>query len=1025
MSEKMYPLSIRELLGRMTQEYKATGGVFGVTAAYRHAGEKSLPIFGERLETPIGPAAGPHTQMAQNIIAAYFAGARFFELKTVQIMDGEDLAKCIARPCIKADDEGYNCEWSTELTVPQAYEEYVKAWCVLKVISKAYALGDPDGFVFNMSVGYDLAGIKSEKIDSFIEGLKDASDRPVFAQCKAALKEFFPELREHIDGISPRVCRSVTLSTLHGCPPDEIERIATYLLTEKHLNTFVKCNPTILGYADARALLDKAGFDYIVFDEHHFNEDLQYADAVAMFRRLQALADANGLEFGLKLSNTFPVDVTRGELPSNEMYMSGRALYHLTTEMARRFSVEFGGKLRISYSGGADGCNAGDLFIAGIWPITMATTILKPGGYNRFRQIAEWLSKLPYKAFYGADTDALVEHCIKAHASDPRFLKPIKPLPSRKSEDAVPLFDCYMAPCSGGCPIHQDIPEYIRLTEKGLFKEALGVITQKNPLPFITGTICSHRCMTKCTRNFYDYPVQIREYKLTAAEYGYDALMAEWDSVGRCAPDSAIPQSASADSSLYQREPKKVAVIGGGAAGLSAAYFLARAGIQTDVFEKEAKAGGIVRNVIPSFRISDEAIDKDIALIEKMGAAIHTSTPAPSLAELKAWGYDSVIFAVGAYKAQDAGVSGNVMNVIDFLREYKETSVSNPPCSALPSFPPLGKGGLAITIIGGGNTAMDAARAAKRIEGVEKVTIIYRRTKKYMPADEEELKEALSDGVEFAELLAPTAQADGKLICDVMKLGEPDASGRRKPVPTGETTTIDADLVIAAIGEKVDTTIYEVNGIIPDDRGRVPFSTEVDGMKVYNIGDSHRGPCTVVECIADAQRAADEIIGEKHVMDIPAEAFASPEEVIPYKGIQNDFNMDDIEWFEPFSMRCLSCNTVCENCVSVCPNRANTVIVMPDGRREILHIDRLCNECGNCATFCPYASAPYKDKLTLFMDEAGFDDSTNKGFLFLDDHTVRVRLDDVLDVDLDSVNELSKDLEVLILTVREKYAVLW
>jgi putative selenate reductase len=1018
MSEKMYPLSISDLLGRMTKEYESTGTVFGVSAAFRTAEhyakvqemyeqqaelmaqmgrpapaftpleDKFLHIFGEKLETPIGPAAGPHTQMTQNIVAAYFAGARFFELKTVQIMDGEDLAKCIARPCIKADDEGYNCEWSTELTVPQAYEEYVKAWCILKVIAKAYGLGDPDGFVFNMSVGYDLAGIQSEKIDSFIEGLKDASDRPIFAACKAELKQFFPAYADDIDAISPRICRSVTLSTLHGCPPDEIERIATYLITEKKLNTFVKCNPTILGYADARALLDRAGFDYVAFDEHHFLEDLQYADAVAMFRRLIALADANGLEFGVKLSNTFPAQVKQNELPAEEMYMSGRALFHLTIEMARRFSKEFDGQLRISYSGGADYSNVCYLFSAGIWPITMATTVLKPGGYARFAQIAEMTRMTPFKDFSGTNT-AAIEKWIEMVGSAGLYQKPIKPIPSRKSEDAVPLFDCYNAPCSGGCPIHQDIPEYIRLTDKGLYKEALDVITQKNPLPFITGTICSHRCMTKCTRNFYDDPVAIRAYKLRAAEKGYDDFVA-----GIKAP---------------QFTDKKVAVIGGGAAGLSAAYFLARAGIHADVFEKDAKAGGIVRNVIPSFRISDEAIDKDIALIEKMGASIHTSTPAPSLAELKAWGYDSVIFAVGAYKAQDIGVSGNVMNVIEFLRACKDGSIGTP--------------GRAIAIVGGGNTAMDAARAAKRIEGVERVSIVYRRTKKYMPADEEELKEAIADGVAFVELAAPAAQADGKLTCNVMKLGEPDASGRRRPVPTGESLSIPADLVVAAVGEKVHTSLYEKNGIIPDERGRVPFATEVDGMKVYNIGDSNRGPCTVVECIADAQKAADAIIGAKHAMDIPAAAFASPEEIIPLKSKMCDFVYVDFNP-TPLSNRCLSCSTVCENCVSVCPNRANTVIVLPDGRREILHIDRLCNECGNCASFCPYASAPYKDKLTLFKDAADFADSTNKGFVFLDGHTVRVRLDGEIDVDLDSVNELDKDIEMLILTVRDKYAYL-
>lgn len=140
----------------------------------------------------------------------------------------------------------------------------------------------------------------------------------------------------------------MTVSTLHGCPPDEIEAIASYLIREKGLNTFVKCNPTILGYDFARERLNKLGYDYIAFDEHHFNEDLQYADAVPMFRRLMQLAKDNGVEFGLKLSNTFPVDVKANELPSEEMYMSGRALYPLTIEMAARFSREFEGRLRLS-----------------------------------------------------------------------------------------------------------------------------------------------------------------------------------------------------------------------------------------------------------------------------------------------------------------------------------------------------------------------------------------------------------------------------------------------------------------------------------------------------------------------------------------------------------------------------------------------------------------------------------------------------------------------------------------------------
>ena len=166
-------------------------------------------------------------------------------------MDGADLAACVPRPCILANDEGYNQEWSTELTVPQAMDEYIKAWCALKVLSRVYGFGDPDGFVFNMSVGYDLEGIKGEKVNTYIDGMMDANRTAIFGECKAVLKELFPTESAFIDAISPRVSRSVTVSTLHGCPPDEIERIASYLISEKHLHTFVKCNPTILGYETA------------------------------------------------------------------------------------------------------------------------------------------------------------------------------------------------------------------------------------------------------------------------------------------------------------------------------------------------------------------------------------------------------------------------------------------------------------------------------------------------------------------------------------------------------------------------------------------------------------------------------------------------------------------------------------------------------------------------------------------------------------------------------------------------------
>ena len=981
MSEKMYPIPFKSLMNWIVTEYAREGEIFGVHTPYYAAG-KTLPIFGETIETPFGPAAGPNSQLAQNIIAAYFAGARFFEVKTVQKMDGEELARCVPRPCILAADEGYNQEWSTELEVPQAQNEYIKAWCALKVLSKVYGLGSPDGLVFNMSVGYDLEGIKGEKVNSYIDNMMDASNTAQFKECLADLTELFPEEKDFIAAISPRVSRSVTVSTLHGCPPQEIERIASYLLTEKGLHTFVKCNPTILGYKTARTILDSMGYDYIVFDEHHFNEDLQWADAVPMFERLQALADSRGLEFGLKLSNTFPVDTTRNELPGTEMYMSGRSLFPLTIEMCNRISRQFNGKMRISFAGGAEFFNCDKLFAAGIWPITVATTILKPGGYNRLAQMVEKTEKLPYHAFNGTDSAAISDMSAASH-SDFHHLKPIKPLPARKSEDKVPLIDCFTAPCKGGCPIHQDIPEYMELVRRGLYGPALKLITEKNPLPFLTGTICAHRCQNKCSRNFYDESVHIRDTKLVAAENGYGALMASLK------PTAKLPG-------------KKAAIIGGGPTGIAAAYCLARGGVETTIFEREAKLGGVPRYVIPAFRISDEALDKDVALMERLGVEVKCGAPAPSVDELKKMGYTHILMATGAWQAGELGIPGNVKGVIGWMKEMKQQVK---PCL---------EGH--VVVVGAGNTAMDAARVAKRM-GAASSTIVYRRTKKEMPADEHELKLAIDEGVKLVELAAPVEQKDGRLVCNQMKLGEPDASGRRSPVATGETFEIPCDLVISAIGEKVDAKLMAENGIEMGRKGPA-FQTNVEN--VWAAGDAHRGPATVVEGIADAAAFAEAVIGEARTYEIPEQAYPTKADAIAKKGILKMASCACCE-----GGRCLDCNTVCENCVDSCPNRANVVVKLADGRHEIVHVDKMCNECGNCTQFCPYASEPCHDKFTLFQTGKDMNESENKGVLFLGGDKIRVRLETDEILDLSQPNELPQDIETLILTLRGKYSYLY
>ena len=542
--------------------------------------------------------------------------------------------------------------------------------------------------------------------------------------------------------------------------------------------------------------------------------------------------------------------------------------------------------------------------------------------------------------------------------TNPHHVKAVKPLPSRKMKKQVPLLDCFAAPCKEGCPIHQDIPAYLKLVKEEKYREAMQVITEKNPLPFITGTICAHPCMNKCTRNFYEESVYIRGMKLIAAEKGYDALM---DQI------AAPPVTKSG----------KAAVIGGGPSGMAAAYFLRRAGMETTLFEKTDSLGGVVRHVIPEFRISGGSIDKDAALLEKMGVNIYLNSEITDLDMLKNAGYTAVVLAVGA---SEPGVlrleKGEPVNALQFLEEFK----------AKDGDLDIGKN---VVVIGGGNTAMDTARAAKRTKGVEHVYLVYRRTKRYMPADEEELVMAVDDGVEFMELLSPVKLEDGRLLCKVMKLGDYDASGRRGVVETGEEKEIPADTVIAAVGERVPTAFYQACGINVNDRGRAIVNEETCETSrpgVYLAGDGLGGPATVVEGISDALRAAQAITGETLVKDF--EPGTEEETIYSRKG-----NLSDRKEGSEESGRCLGCSGICENCVEVCPNRANISIRVPGmEKHQIIHVDYLCNECGNCRSFCPYDSAPYLDKFTLFADEKDMEDSRNQGFTVLDAASVKCKV---------------------------------
>ena len=451
-------------------------------------------------------------------------------------------------------------------------------------------------------------------------------------------------------------------------------------------------------------------------------------------------------------------------------------------------------------------------------------------------------------------------------------------------------------------------------------------------------------------------------------------------------------------------------MVGGGPAGLAAAYFLARGGVKVTLFEKEEKMGGVVRNVIPGFRISDSAIDNDVKLVAAMGVEMVNGKEITDIEALKK-DYDYVVLAVGA---SEQGVlkleAGDTMNALDFLARFKATEGKVE----------LGKN---VVVIGGGNTAMDTARAAKRNAGVEKVSLVYRRTRRYMPADEEELVMAVEDGVEFAELLAPVKLENGVLYCKKMVLGDMDASGRRGVVETDETVEVPADTVIAAVGEKVPGAFYESFGIALDSRRRPQVNqetleTSVKG--VYVAGDGLYGPATVVEGIRDGKMAAEAIIGKALAEDLFK--LSDAETIYGRKGRlaeENDHVVD--------SARCLSCNSYCENCVEVCPNRANISLVVPGmEKHQIIHVDYMCNECGNCKSFCPWDSAPYLDKFTLFANEADMENSKNQGFTVLDAAAgvCRVRLQGrIMDYTVGTVNaDVPDGIQNIIRTVINDYS---
>ena len=373
---EMKGIKFEDLLLQSLKEYKESKSLFGV------------PVTPNPKGIPVGPAAGPHTQLTGNIIAAYAGGAKVFDLKTIQILAGEALG--IQRPCIYVGSEVYNIEWSSEFEAKDAMNEYIKAAILIQVLSKEFDLRPFNELEFIISVGYDLKGIKSDIVDSFIENMKDAKLTEEWAADIKALKDninLFKKFKlEDIDKLESKLTNTVTLSTMHGCPAQDIEQIGIYLMKEKKLNTYIKMNPTLIGKTQIDEILKSKGYD-LVIPKEVFDSDIILTQAIKIIENCKKVADSLGLKFGVKLTNTLPTSIKHKELAGETMYMSGPGLYALSMKVADILATELKGDLLISYSGGIDDKNIKDVLETGIKPITLSSFLLKPKGYKNIAKL--------------------------------------------------------------------------------------------------------------------------------------------------------------------------------------------------------------------------------------------------------------------------------------------------------------------------------------------------------------------------------------------------------------------------------------------------------------------------------------------------------------------------------------------------------------------------------------------------------------------------------------------------------------
>lgn len=599
MPNLLHPLSMTRMMEHIARELEMTSTVFSVPPGYRGTGlELALP-FG-KLDLPLGTAPGPHGTLAQNLVCAYVAGARLLSLAPLGV-GAPEMAVGSDGLCLRR-------QRASSMSEEQRAAEAVKAWVMIQLLSRELGLGD--GAVLTMALPAQRAFLERPEVLEYIDTMLDASQSEVWKNCidqaKGTVNRFNNLDREDLDCLDPHISRLARVTA-----PADGDFSGIELLIHRGVHVVVRFDLSWMETAPGLTRLHPA-----IDPQRPAAAPLE--DALAALAALARRAGEKGVMVGVEASGSLPL--------SSKEALSGPPFAPFALRLAARMAAA-APELPMSYAGGGDQLDLARLAGVGFQAISVCTTLLKPGGYLRLRQMARTLAALRGAALGGGAAPAGVDPARALALADtlerePHY-QPKNAGPRPRRAGKAPAINCFTAPCQGGCPFGEDIPGALRLMSDGRFRDALQVILDRNPLPHITGAFCHQPCRERCTRLFYDEAVKMNEAETLCADTAWADLLARMEM-----PQPLVGQ--------------RVAVLGGGVAGMATAFLFARRGVPVTLFEGTEQLGGALRRRGVA---AVEAIDLDGQLLDVMEIDVRLGVSVPEPAQALKTGYSHVVDA--------------------------------------------------------------------------------------------------------------------------------------------------------------------------------------------------------------------------------------------------------------------------------------------------------------------------------------------------------------------------------------------